>query len=88
MAEACAWQMVLVIPKGDIKEFRGTRLVEVLWKPTTGIINRRLTASIRYHGSLHGLQTGRGTGTATIKDNLIHHMTAMIEAVLHTILLM
>ena len=61
--------------------------MEVLWKPTTSIINRRLNAAIQYHSSLHGLQTGRGTGTATLKAKLIHQMTAMMEAVLHTILL-
>ena len=39
-------QTVILIPKGDGKYFRGIGLVQVLWKDTTGIINRRLNASI------------------------------------------
>ena len=47
LTEACAWKTVVMFPKGGGKDFIGIRLVEVLWKATTSIINRRLTAAIR-----------------------------------------
>ena len=77
--------MTVLIPKGDSKDFRDIGLVEVLWKATTSIINRRLTAVIRYHDSLNFCWTGLLMGTSTLESNLIHQLMAMREAVLHTI---
>ena len=51
--------------------------MDVLWKTTMGIINRRLTSEISYHDMLHGFWEGRGTGTATLEANLIQQLTAM-----------
>ena len=51
------------------------------------IINRRFTASITYHNSLHGFWAGRGTGTATLEVKLLQNLTAMREEVLHSIFL-
>ena len=59
----------------------------VLWKATTGIINRRLTAEIRYHDTVHGFCMGHGTGGATLEANLLQQLTDMREAVLHAIFL-
>ena len=81
----CSWNMVVMIPKKDGKELQGIRLVYVLWKATNGIINRRLTAEITYHHIIHGFCTGCGTGTAILEANILHQMTSMREAVLHTI---
>ena len=53
----------------------------------TVILNRRLTASIAYHNSLHGFQAGRGTGTATLEAKLIHQLDALREEVLYVIFL-
>ena len=78
--------MVLIL-KGDRRDFRGVGLVEVLWKTNIGIINRRLTSAIRYHDTLHGFWAGRGTGTATLEAKLLRQLTAMREVVLHEILL-
>ena len=61
----------MLTPKGGGKEFRGIGIVEVLWKATTGIINRQLIALIKYHDSIHGFRTGSDTGTATLKAKLI-----------------
>ena len=73
-----------MIPKGGGKDFRGIGLVDIPWKDTTGTINRRLTAAILYHDTLHGLQTGHGTGTSTLEAKLIQQLMSMREVVLHT----
>ena len=49
----------------------------ILCKSATRIINRRLIAEIKYHGSLHGLRTGCGTGTAILEAKLLHQLAAM-----------
>ena len=38
------------------------------------ILNRRFTASITYHDSLHGFRVGCGTGTDTLKVKLIQQL--------------
>ena len=43
LEEYGTWQTVVLIPKGDRRDFRGIGLVKVLWKTTTGIINQKLT---------------------------------------------
>ena len=59
----------------------------MVWKAVVVILNRRFTASITYHDSLHGFRAGRGTGTATIEVELLLQVTAMREEVLHGIFL-
>ena len=54
LAEACVWQIVVLIPKGYVKDLLRIDLVGVLCKATTGIVNWRLTVSIKYYNSLHG----------------------------------
>ena len=77
----------MLIPKGDGNYFRGIRLVEVLWKATTGIIKRRLTSDIHNHETLHGFWRGGGTVTSNLEAKVLQYLTAMRETVLHTILL-
>ena len=77
LAKARGWQMVLLIPRRGVKDFKGIVLVEILWKATNSIINRRLTTAVKYRNSLHGLRTGRGTGTDTLEANMIHQLTDM-----------
>ena len=43
LAEECACQTIIVIPKGN-GDFCYIGLVEVLWKTVTGVLDRRLTA--------------------------------------------
>ena len=69
--------MVVLIPKGGDKDFRGIGIVEVLWKATTGIINQQLIAEITYHDSLNGFRTVHGTGNVILKDKLLHQLIAM-----------
>ena len=87
LAEACAWQTVVIITKGYGKYFRLIVMVEFLWKSTTSIINCQLTSEIRYHDTLHGFWTGHGKGTATLEDKLTQHLTVMGDTVLHTVFL-
>ena len=77
LAKSCTCQRVLLIPKGYGKDFCVIGVIEVLWKATTRIINWRLTAAILYHNSLHGLRTGRGTGTTILEYKLLHYLTSM-----------
>ena len=86
LAEKATWQIVFLIPKvgGD---YRGIGLVGVVWKAVAVILNCRLTAYITYHDSLHGFRAGHGTGTATLDIKLLQQVTAIKEAVLHTIFL-
>ena len=46
LVATCAWKTVVMIPNGGGTNFRGVNLVEVLWKATSTIINRRLLSSI------------------------------------------
>ena len=70
------WQMVVLILKGG-GEYRGTGLVEVVWKAVAAIINIRFTFSTTYRNSLHGFWEVRGFGTATLKIKLFQQVTAM-----------
>ena len=86
LSEDATWQTVVLIPKGKT-DYRGIGLVEVMWKVVAAILNRRLTASITFHDFLHGFRAGRGTGTATLEDKLLHQLAALTEEVLYTIFL-
>ena len=77
MVKACACKTVVLVSKGGGKDFRGIGLVEVMWKDTTGILNRQLTAVNTYHNILHGFNAVRGMGTAILKAKDLHHLTFM-----------
>ena len=77
MVKSWSWHKVVLIPKGYGKDFRGIGLVEVMWKDTTGILNRQLTAVNTYHNILHGFNAVRGMGTAILKAKDLHHLTFM-----------
>ena len=49
------WKMVVLNPKGDVRDFRDIGLIEILWNTITGLLNRRLTSSIGFYDVLHGL---------------------------------
>ena len=86
LADEAAWQAVVLILKGG-EDYRGIGVVEVIWKAVAVILNRRFTASIKYHDSLHGFQAGHGTGNAKLKVNLLQQVAALRETVLHVIFL-
>ena len=81
------WKMVILTPKGDRGNFRGVVLVEVIWNTISSLLNHWLTVAITYHDVLHRFRSGRGTGTANLKDKLLQQLTAMREAVLLGVLL-
>ena len=58
-----------------------------MWKVVAVIRNCRFTAYITYHDSIHGFWSGRGTGSANLKDKLLQKVVALREAVLPTIFL-
>ena len=86
LAEEAMWQSVVLINKGE-KDYRGIRLVEVMWNLVAAILNCRFTASINYHDFLHGFRAGRGTGTDTLKAKLLQQLVALREEVLYVIFL-
>ena len=80
------WKTVVLIPKGKGK-LRGIGLVEVLWKAIASLLNRRLTAAISFHDTLHGFRAGGGTGTATLNVKILKQFKAMRETVLFEVFL-
>ena len=72
---------MVLIPKGKTN-YRGIGLVEVMWKVVAAMLNLRITASITFHDFLHGLRSGRGTGTSTLEAKLLQQLTALREEVL------
>ena len=61
--------------------------MEVIWKVVAAILHRRLTTSITFQDFFHGFRLGCGTGTATLKANLLQQLAAMREEVLYMIFL-
>ena len=49
------WNMVVLIPKGEVRDFRGVGIVEVIRKTITGLLKRLLTSMIGFHDILHGI---------------------------------
>ena len=84
--EEATWQAVVLLLKwGDNYHIIG--LVEVAWKAVAVILNFCFAASITYYESLHGLRSGRGTGTASLEVKMLQKVMAMREDVLYMILL-
>ena len=70
LAEECTGHTVVLVPKGK-GDFQGIGIVDVLWKTVVNLLNRRLTAAISFHDTLHGFWAGRGTGTAALEAKLL-----------------
>ena len=66
----CACQTVVLTPKGN-KEFHWTKLIDVIWKAVSGVVNCWIGAAIYFHNTLHDFSSGRGTGTASLEVNLL-----------------
>ena len=87
LEEEFTCQTIFLIPKRNV-DFRGIRLVEVIWKTAAVIFNCRLGMTINFaHGVVHGFRTIRGMGTAYLEANMTQHLGAMREKVLYEILL-
>ena len=53
--------------------------VDFLWKALSGVINWRLGAAVQLNDILNSFRAGGGTGTASLKVNLLHHMIEIRE---------
>ena len=73
--------------EGNLTDYRGIGVVELMWKVVAEILNLRLTASITFHNFLHGFWAGSGTGTTTVEAKLLQQLAALREEVLCVILL-
>ena len=79
------WNMVVLIPEGDGRDFRGVVRVEVLWKTFMGLLNRRFTYDIHFHDIICGFWECCRIGTAAPEAKLLLHITSMRGAVLYKI---
>ena len=72
--------MTLIPKEGD--DYCGIRLMDLVWKVVTVIINHRLSTTISIHDMLHGFRAVHSTGTASLEAKLPQQLTAMREEVL------
>ena len=86
LAEKCNWHTAILITKGN-GDFHSIGLIEVLWFKVRGILNCRLTAAIKFHETLHGLQTFIVARTTSLETKLLQQIVAMREEVLCDIFL-
>ena len=64
------WKAVFLIHK-EKWDYHNIGLMEVMWKVVAAILNLRITAYTTYHGLLHVLQAGCGTGTVTLESKML-----------------
>jgi hypothetical protein len=62
------WEIIVLLSKGN-GDYRGIGLLDPFWKVVEKIMVARF-ASIKFHDTLHGGLSKRGTGTATIEAKL------------------
>ena len=86
LTKDCAWKTTVLISKGN-GDFCGMRLVKLLCKTVTGILNCRLAATIQIKYTLHGFCMGTCIGTASLKAKLLQQIKNMREEVLYEIFL-
>ena len=70
------WTILFLITKGNT-DTRGVGLLEKLWKSLEEIIDICLSASISFHGILHGFCAWRGTGTAILALKLAQELASI-----------
>ena len=67
------WKILVIIPNGNTNT-RRIGLLETLWKVVEAIVETRLRAIISFQDVLHGLRSGRGTGTAILELKLAQYL--------------
>ena len=75
------WMIIALIPEGDAN-IRRIGLLKSLWKVVEVIIDTCLRVSVCLYGILHGLRTGRGTGTAILGLKLVQELTIVDQDLL------
>ena len=73
--------------EGNLVEEATWQAVVLIPKGKTDYRGIGLVASITFHEFLHGFLVGRGTGTATLKANLLQKLAALRKEVLYVIFL-
>ena len=86
IAEAMAWKMMVLIPKGG-GGYSGIGLVEVIWKVRMSIVNSRLRSTIVLHDALHGFQQGRGAGTVVMEGKTEQKLVGIVHKPLLQVLI-
>ena len=76
--EEIAWTKMVLIPKGK-GGYMGIRIVEVLCKVCSFVVNCRLKKSVVMHDALHGFREGRGRGIAMLEANLSQQMEGLVH---------
>lgn len=70
MPKALHISTLVLIPKPNIRDYRGIGLLEIIWKIMTIIIDNRLQSAVEFQDEIHGFRKGRGTGTS-IRYNVL-----------------
>ena len=83
---ACAWQMVIILTKGNDK-YTWIGLFNFLCKSMLGLINHRIGVIVRFYNYLHGFRAGQSMGNASLKAKLLQELTMMWEEVLYKVFL-
>ena len=68
--QAFKYGTLVLIPKAEQGKYRGIALLESVYKLISGLINNRVTTSVRYHDSIHGFRAGRSCSTAILEAKL------------------
>ena len=84
--EEIAWVKMVLVLKGK-REYRGLRIVEVLWKVCSVVVNCRLKRSVVLHDALCGFREGIGTGTETLDVKLAQKLARLAHKPLFRVFL-
>ncbi len=85
LAEQMKWAIIVLLPKGN-GEYHRIGLLDPFWKVVENIMVAQF-ASIKFHDSLHGGLTKRGTGTAMIEAKLYQSLAWCDQCLLYQIYL-
>ena len=75
-----------MLPKGE-GEFKGIRLVEIIWKVFSLIMNNRLHYDITLHDAPDGCRKSQGIGTDTLEEKLVQQLAGICREPLFQVLL-
>ena len=74
--QAFKYGTLVLIPKTEQGKYRGIALLESVYKLISGLINHRVTSSVKYHDAVHGFRAGRSCSTAILEAKLETRNTA------------
>ena len=76
--DALTWTTMILVTK-SVGGHRSIGLVGVIWNVCTLITKNRLRNGITIHYALHGFRRGRGTGTSTMEENMVHQFAGIFH---------